>query len=268
VPADRLLALPLAFLLAGSVAACGGGSPSANGSPEPTRTHSETPTPTPTPTVEPLTTENVFARLTAAQATVTSYDVAVSVAGAAPMELTGSVDRAAGKQNIATVMSYPEFGSIEVRFVDGAMFLKKASMTGDLYLLLDPDDTVGDQAFTFSKIDDSVMKTGLEGTEDAVVSVTPVGAPEVLDGVEAQAYEVVLDTAKFTAEASSDLLTEGVDALPPTITYTYWVGDDDVPRKTVIELNGSVTTIVITNLGAGTPVTAPAPERIMTDMPF
>ncbi|MCC2317375.1 hypothetical protein [Cellulomonas chengniuliangii] len=270
MPADRLLALPLALLLAGSLAACGGGSPAASESPKPSRTQAETPTPTPTPTptVEPLTPENVIARLTAAEAALTSYDVALSVTGATPMEITGSADLAGGKQNIAMVISDSELGALELRFVDGALFLKMAMLTGDLFLQLDPDDPSNELASAFGGLDDAVMESGFEGTEQAVVSVTPVGSPEVLDGVEVQAYEVVLDTAKFSAEAASDMLEEGMDALPPTVTFTYWVDGDDVPRKTVYELNGSVTTIIVTNLGAGSPVTAPAPEQITTDMPF
>jgi len=268
VPAHRLLALPLALLLAGSLAACGGGSPAASEPPEPSRTQAETPTPTPTPTVEPLTTENVIARLTAAQAAITSYDVALSITGSTPMEITGAADLAAGKRNIAMAMSDPDIGALEMRFVDGVLFLKMAMLTGDLYLQLDPNDASNELAAAFGGLDDAIMESGFEGTEDAVVSVTPVGQPEVLDGVEVQAYEVVLDTAKFSAEAASDMLEEGMDALPPTVTFTYWVDGDDVPRKTVHELNGSVTTIIVTNLGAGSPVTAPAPEQIMTDMPF
>lgn len=264
----RLLALPLSILLAGSLAACGGGSPSAEDSLEPSPTQAQTPTPTPTPTIEALSAQNVIARLTAAQAAITSYDVSMSVTGAMTMEMSGAADLAAGKQNVMMSMSDPDLGPMELRFVDGMLFLKMAALTGDLFLQLDPNDTANELAAAFADIGDSITETGFEGTEQAVVSVTPVGSPEVLDGVEVQAYAVVMDTTKFSAEATSDLLEEGMAALPPTVTYTYWLDSDEVPRKTVYELNGSVTTLIVRNLGSGAPVTAPAPEQITTEMPF
>jgi len=268
VSRTRLLAAPLTVLLAVGLAACGGGTPSAE-SPTPTATRTTaTPTPTPTPTVEALSAENVLTRMAAAQAGITSYDLAMSVTGTTSMEMTGSADLAAGKRNASVVMSDPEMGGIEMRFVDGLMYLNLGELTGGLFLQLDPNDTSNELSTAFAGFDDMLVKSGFEGTEQAVVSVTAVGAPETLDGVEVQAYEVVLDTTKFTPEATSELLEEGMAALPPTVTYTYWIDGDDVPRKTVYEINGAVTTLTISKLGAGTPVTAPAADQVTTDLPF
>lgn len=266
MPRSRLVAAPVSLLLAASLAACGGGSPAADASAEPTRAQQESPTPT--PTVEALGVQNVVARLTAAQSAVTSYDVVMSVTGATEMELTGSVDLAAGRRNVAMSMSDPDMGALEALFVDGVLYLKLGALTGGLYLQLDPNDPSDELAAGFAGLDEAITESGFEGTEAAVVSVTPVGAPEMLDGVEVQVYDVVLDTAKFSAEAAGSLLEEGMAALPPTVTYRYWVDADDVARKTVSELNGSVTTITVMNLGAGTPVAAPAPEQVTTDLPF
>jgi len=212
--------------------------------------------------------QNVIGRLSTAQGALTSYDVTMSVSGPETMEMTGAADLAGGKRNVAMALTNPDLGEMEVRLVDGVLYLRLAMLTGDTFLQLDPNDASNELASAFAGMGDSIVESGFEGTEEAVVSVTPIGSPETLDGVEVQAYELVMDTTKFSTDAANELLEDGMAMLPPTITYTYWLDADDIPRKTVYEVAGTTTTLIITNIGSGAPVTAPAPEQITTDMPF
>ncbi|QGQ18472.1 hypothetical protein GC089_03390 [Cellulomonas sp. JZ18] len=262
----RLLALPAAVVLATALAACGGGSTTAESTP--TTASSPSATPTPTPTVEALTAENAFARLTAAQKATTSYDMHLSMTGPAAMEMTGSADLADGKQNIVAIMSDPEMGPLEVRFVDGVLYLNMGELTGGKFLQLDPNDASNPLGAAFSGITESLGANDLTGMEQAFTSVTAVGEPEQLDGVEVQKYDIVVDTTKIAPEATQELLAEGLAQLPPTITYSYWLDAQDLPRKVTYDIAGTTTTMTLTNVNAGTPVTAPTPDQVTTEMPF
>lgn len=266
---SRLLALPVGVVLVAALAACGGGSATAESTPTAaSEAATPTATPTPTPTVEALTVENAFARLSAAEAVATSYDVTLSMTGPEAMEMTGSADLADGKQNVAMVLPDPELGAIEVRFVDGILYLAMGELTGGKFLQLDPNDASNPLAAGFAGFADTVGGSQIAGMEQAFTSVTPVGGPEQLDGVEVQAYEIVVDTAKIAPEAGQELLAEGLAQLPPTVTYTYWLDAQDVPRKVVYDLAGTTTTMLMTNVGAGAPVVAPTADQITTEMPF
>lgn len=265
---SRLTALPVAILVAAGLTACGG-EPAAAPSPSPTKAVvAESPTPTPTPTVEELTAANFVARATAGEATATSYDVAVSVTGAATMEMTGSADLAGGKHNVAIHLTDPDVGPIEIRFVDGLLYVNIAEIGGGLFYQVDPNDAANPLAEAFGDLGE-VLSSAFEGMDQAVTSVTKVGAPEVLDGVEVQAYQVVVDSTKITPDVAQGMLEdEGLTVLPPTLTYTHWLDAQDVPRKSSYELNGTTTTVVFTHVGAGTPVTVPPAEQVTTEIPF
>jgi hypothetical protein len=259
----RLAVLPAALVLVGSLAACGGGSPAAQPSTPAPATSSSA------PEVEALTAENIVARLDAAQHAVTSYDLTMTSTGVAAMEATGSADLADGKQNVSMVMSSPDMGEIEVRFVDGVIYLNMGPLTGGLFLKADPKDPTNELAAGFAGFEDDILGAEFKGMEDAITSVTATGEPEEIDGVQTQAYDVVIDTTKIAADVAEGLVTDGaLDALPATLTYTYWVDADDVPRKIEYDIAGMTTTITMHNIGAGAPVVAPSADEITTEMPF
>jgi len=216
-----------------------------------------------------LTVDNIVPRLEAAQATVTSYDVAMSVTGRTPVEATGSVDLADGKHNVAIEGTSPHFGDVELRFVDGVLYVDVAALTGGKFVQLDAADlgTGLGKAFT-GFTDRAVTGTHLDGMKDAITSVTATGAPETLDGVEVQAYDVVVDTARLTADAAAEARQAGVTRLPATLTSTFWVDGDDLIRKVTSAAAGTTTTVTITNIGAGSPVAAPPADQITTQKLF
>ncbi|MDC7121670.1 hypothetical protein OMK64_08985 [Cellulomonas fimi] len=260
-----ILALPVSVVLAATLAACGGGSATADESPAPVPT--KTASATPTPTVEVLSATNLVSRLDGALKAQTSYDMTLDMTGAATFQGTASMQVVDGAQNMAMRMSMPEVGDMEVRFVGGMAYLKIA-MLGEQFFQIDPNDASNPLAADFGGMTEQ-FDTGLSGMEEAITSVEPAGPEETIDGVTVQPYTVVVDTTKMTGEAAAKLAeAESVAELPATLTYTYWVGADDLVRKVSYELVGMTTTMTFTNFGAGTPVTAPAPEQITTEMPF
>lgn len=259
-----LIAVTTAVALTTLLAACGG-DPAASEQPVPTKAAA---TATPTPTVEPLSAENVVARLEAAAAAQASYDVTMEVTGPTTMSATGSFQAVDGQENFAMRMNIPGMGDIETVFVGGLLYLKIPALLGDQYLQIDPNDASNPLAAEFAGIGDEVGGSAVEGLEDAVTSVEKAGAPEQLDGVEVQPYTVVVDTTKLPADKVAELMPEGAPSLPPTITYSYWVDADDLLRKVRYELVGLSTTLTMTNFGTAAPVTAPPADQVTTEMPF
>lgn len=260
-----ILALPVSVVLAATLAACGGGSATADQSS--TAAPTATATATPTPTVEVLSASNLVARLDGALNAQTSYDMTLDMTGATTFQGNASMQVVDGAQNIAMRMTMPEVGDMEVRFVGGIAYLKIA-MLGEQFFQIDPNDASNPLAADFGGMTEQ-FDTGLSGMEEAIASVEPAGAEETLDGVTVQPYTVVVDTTKLTGDAAAKLAeAEAVAELPATLTYTYWVGEDDLVRKVSYELMGMTTTLTFTNFGKGAPVTAPAPEQVTTEMPF
>ena len=259
----RLAVLPAAVVLVATLTACGGGTPAAEPSAPAPATSSSA------PAVEPLSVENVVARFDAAQQSVTSYDLTMTTTGVAAMEATGSADLTDGKRNVSLVMSSPEMGDFEFRLVDGIIYLNMGPLTGGLFVQADPNDPADEFAAGFAGFEDDILGTEFEGMEDAITSVTAVGEPEEIDGVPTQPYDVVIDTTKIAADVAEGLLTEeALDALPATLTYTYWLDADDVPRKMAFDIAGTTTTMTMRNVNAGTPVVAPPADQITTELPF
>lgn len=259
-----LAALSAAVLLTAVVAGCGSAEPAA--APSPTATTASTPTPSPTPTVEPLTVKNVVARLDAATNAHTSYDTTIDETGAAPFHGTASVDFADGKQNIAMLASTPD-GDMEIRIVDGLLFVRMPSLLGEKFFQVDPADTSNPLSELGTLLDD-VDESTFAGLEQAIVSFDKTGAPEDVNGVTVQPYTLVVDTTKIAPEVVAEMLPEGVPALPPTLTYQYWIAEDDTVHKVVYEIGGTTSTMTFANFGAAAPVTAPPADQVTTEMPF
>ena len=263
----RLLAAPAAALLALALAACGGSAPEA----APSASPSASPSPSPEPEGLDLTAENFVATLTEALTAAGSYDFTMSMsADGESLVANGSVQTQDGAQAIAMVMDMPEIGQMEVRLTGGMAYVGLGEITGGKFLQIDPADTSHPLADAFTGMVDEIDPTqGLTGEAQAIVSVTPVGEPEQLDGVEVQAYDLVVDPSKspeMFAELQSSL-PEGVEA-PATITYRYWIDADALVRKAsfdVLETSGEMT---FSNWGNGTPVTAPTADQISTEDPF
>ncbi|AEE44534.1 hypothetical protein [Cellulomonas fimi] len=260
-----LVALSATALLAVTLTACSSAEPEPAAA-SPSKTATATPTPTPTPTVEPLSAANVVARLDAASNAQTSYDTTIDETGSAPFHGTASVDFAGGKRNIAMVGSMPD-GDIEIRIVDGLLFVRMPALLGEKYFQVDPADTSNPLAELGTLLDE-LDRSEFSGMEQAIVSFDPVGAPEDLGGVTVQPYQLVVDTTKIAPEVAAGMLPEGVAALPPTLTYQYWVSDDDLVHKVAYDIAGNGTTITFANYGAGAPVTAPPADQVTTEMPF
>lgn len=265
---SRLAAAPAAALLALALAACGGSS---------TDAEAEAPT-SPSASVEEtpeadgldLTVENFAQVTTDAMTAAGSYDFLMEMdAAGEAMTMSGSADLSGDTQSIAVKTDMAGL-TMEVRAHEGMAYVNLGEITGGKFIAIDPTDASNPLADSFSDLAGEVDPTqDILAYEEAMVSVTPTGEPEQLDGVEVQAYDVVIDPTK-APELAADLessLPLGVE-MPETITYTYWLDADALTHRIRFAFLEVSADMRFSSWGSATPVTAPAPEEITTESPF
>lgn len=97
-----------------------------------------------------------------------------------------------------------------------------------------------------------------EAFESAVTGFKQAGKPEMLDGVEATPYEITLDPSK----APDTFGTMATDLL----TFTYFIGPDDLPRKMVYEDKNGEFVATYTDWGDPVDIKAPSADKVMDGM--
>jgi hypothetical protein len=150
-------------------------------------------------------------------------------------------------------------GTIQIRLVDEKFYINMGSMTQDMFMesdLSDPDDPIAKQFSTLTAQLDPSQQLASFG--QAIQSFTKKGDPRELDGVQTQPYEMVLDTEKVAGFTG---LTAGA-GLPKTLTYTIFVGPDDLPRRMSADIAGGSITVDYSQWGEEVDIEAPPADQI------
>jgi hypothetical protein len=255
----QLTAVSVLLLVAGgSLVACGDKDPKADGVGESAG--------------GTLTQANFFEKITQAQAKAGSSHVAmkVDVAGQA-VKADGDLKLGEAAPDTAMAMTMRTgqagLGSLEMRLVDQVFYLNFGPMTSNKFAkidLTDESNPIGKQyAEIVGSLDPSQQLKDFEG---AVSSFEQKGKAITLDGVEAQPYVVVVDTAKIPAAKKSK------GQLPKKLEYTMYVGPDNLPRRMLSDLpgvsgSGSKMTIDYSHWGEKVSITKPKASEI-TDKDF
>lgn len=185
-----------------------------------------------------LTKDNVFTVVTKAQAEAgTSHiDMDVQVAGQA-IKAKGDVKIGKTSDDTAMAMTMDTgqagAGSLEMRLVNEVFYLNFGPLTQNKFAkidLKDENNPIGKQyGDLLDNIDPSKQLDQLKG---AVTSFEKKGAVKELDGVKAQPYAIVVDTSKIESFKAA-----GAGAnVPKTLTYTMYVGPDNLPRRLISEI--------------------------------
>ena len=151
-------------------------------------------------------------------------------------------------------------GAIEVRMVDGMLYMSMPPMTPEgKFLALDVNDpnspfgnlggvTQGDPMGTFKAFDEGLRDVKYLGSED-------------VDGEEMDHYVLTVD-GKAAAKAQGS----PAGSVPDEITYDLWLDDDDLMRRIQYTMTGGGVTISMSDWGEPVTVKAPAKADIM-EMP-
>lgn len=265
----RLLALPVAATLLLGAAACsasddkptGGSSAGAT-----TGTSQETEKPADNGGAFELTPAN-FADMVDKQIDAGTYHTTMTIgAEGQTINAEGDARLTDTGAEMTMTMSVPGMdGGMELRMVGGKLYMNMGELTGDKFYVIDPDDADDPLASSFgSSLDQMSAAESMESIKDAIVSVEKAGEPESIDGVDAQPYEVVVDTTKITGAAGEQFqqAEEAGATLPATISYVYFVGPDGLPRKMTMDLEGSTTEMTFSDWGEDVTIEAPAKDQI------
>jgi lipoprotein LprG len=191
--------------------------------------------------------------------------------------ITMSGDMALGKTleetSFALTMSAPSMGGdVSMMLVDGVMYLPEEPGS-DKYMQIDLTDGSNPMGALFSQIfsqaSPSATTLALEG---AIEDFRPVGSEEI-DGVMTTHYTVTVNTQKVLAETMGEELLSMAQssgtALPETMTYDFWVGDDDnLPRRMRTDAMGMSMTIDFTAWGEPVDIQAPSEDQLSDKDPF
>ncbi|MBF0688397.1 MAG: hypothetical protein IR158_11625 [Cellulomonas sp.] len=256
----RAVVVPSLVALLCVLPACG--STPADVAASPSATAAATPTPDGAAT---FTTDDLVAAITDAYSTAGSYDFTLVLG------TDGALGEVAGSMHLGDVPAYDMTVTMmgmemRMRAVDGQGYVSLGELTGGKFLAVDPADTSNPFAASFaSSMDQADPSMGLKEHQAAIVSVTAVGEPTDVDGVQAQTYEVVVDPRKMPermAELESNL-PPGQE-LPETLTYTYLITADGLVPEVSYEILGIEGRMTTSNWGAAAPVTAPGADEITT----
>jgi hypothetical protein len=148
-------------------------------------------------------------------------------------------------------------GDIEVRLVDGTMYVKSPT-SGDKWISTSLDD----RSSPLGALGDSLdVKKQFELFRDAVTSATYNGAEDV-DGESLDHYTATVDTEKMLQGLPS--AAAGQVDLPASMTHDWWFDDDGLIRKFSSEFGGAATVMTLSDWGGDVDIEAPPSDEITT----
>ena len=225
-------------------------------------------------TVEPAefvkTVEDGITSSTTAHMTM---DITAGAAGKVTAE--GDVDYTSTPPSMAMTMALPAMpgggdgaGEMDVRMVDGVMYLSMGQLTQGKFWKIDPSDPNGPLAsMGMDKMMDQLDPAkALEQMQDGISKVTYVGAEDGLDH-----YELTIDMKKMMESMGGNLPSEVQSQLPDSVTYDLWLDDQNRFTKMSMDdlpMGGTDASMQMTVSDWGKDVTIEAPPADqVTDMP-
>lgn len=180
---------------------------------------------------------------------------------------SGDVDQTTTPPEMAMTISMPMFGDqpMDMRLVDGKLYMNLGTMSGDNFYVIDPNDA-NSQLGDMSSLTDSYDPEKLAGLyTDGAQKVVYVGEEKV-DGASLQHYTLTMDTTKLSN--LQDLGSSVTATLPETIDYDMWLDSQNRLSKVAMDLGKDVGTIDLTMSNWNEPVTIEAPPADqVTEMP-
>ncbi|KAA1422231.1 LppX_LprAFG lipoprotein [Mumia zhuanghuii] len=149
--------------------------------------------------------------------------------------------------------------AVEMLMVDGAIYTQAPGMPEGKWMKIDLDEAAGAAGGSFAQLRESIDPAqSIKNLKDSLKDLKDTGETATIDGVEAKRYDAVVDTSKL-----ADLPAAAGAQLPDEITYQYWVGPDNLPRKIVLEGLGTPMEMTFSKWGEKVEVTAPSPDSVI-----
>lgn len=201
----------------------------------------------------------------------TTAHVAMTMGLGSSGEMTaeGDFDYTAEPPNVAMTMSSPlGGGDMDLRVVDGVMYLSIGQMTRGKFIKIDPADPQGPLAGmgVDGLLDQMDPGKALRKLEEGISKVVYVGEEDHLDH-----YELSVDLRKMLDHIGGDLPPAAESELPDSLTYDIWLDDQSRLSKMSVDqlpmggTSGSME-VTVSDWGEDVHIEAPAASEI-TEMP-
>lgn len=213
-----------------------------------------------------LTRSSFFRAITAAQSGVPTSHVSMTIsASGQTISAEGDVEigKTAADTSMAMTMDVGAAGggSLAMRLIDQSFFINLGEKTGNKFAQVDLTDTSNPIAQQFGSITEQLDPSKqLEQFNEAVSSFEKKGKAVTIDDVSAQPYEIVLDTSKIAS--FKDVPSDAAASIPKTLTYTMFIGPDDLLRRITADVQGSTITVDYSRWGKPVDVTAPPADQL------
>jgi hypothetical protein len=218
-------------------------------------------------------TEDTFAQeLTAAQIEAGSVTMDVTItSGGQVITAEGEVLTGADVEDsgVDMTMQVPGVGDLQMILVDGDFYMNLGQLSQNKFVVIDLDDASNPLAESFGGLQEQFdVAATTEALEDAIVGFEEVG-PETVEGVEAEQYDVTVNTEDMLGTLGAAGGGPAAAQLPETITYSFWTDEDNLPVKMTAEAGGLFELeFIYSDWGGPVEITPPPANRISKKDPF
>ncbi|WP_435741638.1 hypothetical protein [Nocardioides sp. SYSU DS0663] len=184
----------------------------------------------------------------------------------------GVVDYSTSPPSIQMTMNSPMMGGeMEMRSVDGVLYISLGNLTRGKFLKMDPSDP--DSPLAKMGLGDALNQgdplAALEGMQEGIEQVTYVGEEDV-DGRQLDHFELTVDLATSVESFGADLPPSATKDLPETVTYDVWLDEEGRFGQMVMDVDvegqSIQTEMTLDDWGTDATVEAP-PAKDVTKMP-
>jgi hypothetical protein len=223
---------------------------------------------------ELLTAKTLFPRVSKAQLKAGSSNISMTLTAPGGQKFTSHGQMKLGTRPADTAMAMTVngetggLGTVELRLVDRTFYISLGALTQNKFAKIDLTDTSNPIARQYGDIIQNVDPARqLRQYEDAVTKFDASGEPTEIDGVKAQPYRISVDPSK-----AEQLKKLDPASLPDSITFTLYVGPDDLPRRMASRMPSQAGTTKLqldyTKWGEKVSIAAPSKSRITKDSLF
>jgi hypothetical protein len=200
----------------------------------------------------------------------TVIGAAMTKAGSAHVEMKGGVGgqslEGSGDQKVgdkpadsAIALKMDVAGSeMEIRLVDKVIYLGMGQMSGNKFFKVDLKDKSNPLVSQFGQFTDQAdLATQFKVFQEALTGFEQKGESKEIDGVTTTPYDITVDSAKMTKATGKD-----ASNLPKELTYTFFIGTDNLVRRMVVEVSGVGMTADYSKWGEPVDIKAPPASEI------
>ena len=209
-----------------------------------------------------LTRDNFAAEIgEAMQAAGSVHSVMTSPEG---VGLTGEGDQQIGESRADSAMSfkyYEDGHTTELRVVDQVLYLNLGEVTENKFATAELSNLSDPRLKPFQDlVDQTNLTQQFDDFGDAITALEKTDESDRIDGVDAQAYRVTVDSKRLAKANGQD-----PGSMPDSFTYTFFVDDDHLVRRMSLAVAGAGITINLTDWGEQVTIVKP-PSSQITDV--